>query len=63
MARVDTARKTLYHAGAAVAANYTVTLLAVAQGLLEGAGVERGYGMYRPSRHQRNQCRSPSHDQ
>jgi len=39
VARLDTGRKTLYHAGAAIASNYTVTLLALARDLLQQSGV------------------------
>jgi len=39
VARVDTARKLLYHAGAAIASNYTVTLLAAALDLFREAGI------------------------
>ena len=39
-ARIDTNQKTLYHAGAATAANYTVTLFAMACRMFEAAGVD-----------------------
>ena len=38
--RMNAGGKTLYHAGAAVAANYPVTLLALARDLFVGAGVD-----------------------
>lgn len=38
--RMNAGSKTLYHAGAAVAANYSVTLLALARDLFVGAGVD-----------------------
>jgi predicted short-subunit dehydrogenase-like oxidoreductase (DUF2520 family) len=40
VARIDTGHKTLYHAAAAIASNYTVTLLALARDLFTRAGVE-----------------------
>jgi predicted short-subunit dehydrogenase-like oxidoreductase (DUF2520 family) len=40
VARISTGSKTLYHAGAAVASNFTVTLLALARDLLVRAGVD-----------------------
>jgi predicted short-subunit dehydrogenase-like oxidoreductase (DUF2520 family) len=40
--RLETGKKILYHAGAAIASNYTVTLLAVARDLLVEAGVPAG---------------------
>lgn len=42
VARLETGKKILYHAGAAIASNYTVTLLAVARDLLVEAGVPEG---------------------
>jgi predicted short-subunit dehydrogenase-like oxidoreductase (DUF2520 family) len=42
VARLETGRKILYHAGAAIASNYTVTLLAIARDLFEESGVPRG---------------------
>jgi len=39
VARLDTAAKTRYHAAAAIASNYVTTLLALAQGLFEEAGI------------------------
>lgn len=39
VARLETEKKTLYHAGAAIASNYTVTLLALARDLFVQAGV------------------------
>ena len=41
VARVRTDGKVLYHAAAAIASNFTVTLLQVARDLFERAGVER----------------------
>ncbi|MFQ5844244.1 MAG: Rossmann-like and DUF2520 domain-containing protein, partial [Planctomycetota bacterium] len=38
-------RKTLYHAGAAVASNYLVTLLALARDLFTAAGVDEGVAL------------------
>jgi len=40
VARISTKGKTLYHAAAAIASNYTVTLLAIARDLFIEAGVE-----------------------
>ena len=40
VARIQTANKLLYHAGAAIASNYVVTLLAIARELFGDAGVE-----------------------
>jgi predicted short-subunit dehydrogenase-like oxidoreductase (DUF2520 family) len=40
VARIDASRKALYHAGAAIASNYTVTLLDWARRCLAAAGVE-----------------------
>jgi len=40
VARIATESKTLYHAGAAIASNYTVTLLALARELFVRAGVD-----------------------
>ena len=40
VARIDTDRKLLYHAGAAIACNSTVTLLAIARELFVQAGVD-----------------------
>ncbi len=45
VARLDTGKKILYHAGAAIASNYTVTLLAVARDLLVEAGVPAGVAL------------------
>jgi len=45
VARIATERKILYHAGAAIASNYTVTLLSVALELLGRAGVEGEPGL------------------
>lgn len=42
---IDTAAKTLYHAGAAIASNFTVTLLSIARDLFEEAGVEEEAGL------------------
>jgi len=42
VARLETGKKILYHAGAAIASNYTVTLLAVARDLFVKAGVPEG---------------------
>jgi predicted short-subunit dehydrogenase-like oxidoreductase (DUF2520 family) len=42
VARLETGKKTLYHAGAAIASNYTVTLLAIARDLFAKAGVPEG---------------------
>jgi len=40
VARLETGKKVLYHAGAAIASNYTVTLLSIARDLFAAAGVE-----------------------
>ncbi len=45
VARLDTRRKILYHAGAAIASNYTVTLLALARDLFVEAGVPAGVAL------------------
>lgn len=42
VARLETGKKILYHAGAAIASNYTVTLLALARDLFVEAGVREG---------------------
>ncbi len=42
VARLETGKKILYHAGAAIASNYTVTLLAIARDLFAEAGVREG---------------------
>jgi predicted short-subunit dehydrogenase-like oxidoreductase (DUF2520 family) len=43
--RIDTEAKTLYHAAAAVASNYTVTLLSVALRLFRRAGIDEERGL------------------
>jgi predicted short-subunit dehydrogenase-like oxidoreductase (DUF2520 family) len=45
VARLETGRKILYHAGAAIASNYTVTLLAVARDLFVESGVPAGVAL------------------
>jgi predicted short-subunit dehydrogenase-like oxidoreductase (DUF2520 family) len=45
VARLETGKKILYHAGAAIASNYTVTLLAIARGLFAEAGVPEGVAL------------------
>ncbi|HEX5138871.1 MAG TPA: DUF2520 domain-containing protein [Planctomycetota bacterium] len=45
VARLETGKKILYHAGAAIASNYTVTLLAVARDLFAEAGVPAGVAL------------------
>jgi predicted short-subunit dehydrogenase-like oxidoreductase (DUF2520 family) len=45
VARIATERKALYHAAAAIASNYTVTLLAVARDLFREAGVEEAHAL------------------
>ncbi|MFI5402109.1 MAG: Rossmann-like and DUF2520 domain-containing protein [Planctomycetota bacterium] len=45
VARLETGKKVLYHAGAAIASNYTVTLLAVARDLLVESGVPAGVAL------------------
>ena len=45
VARIATEEKTLYHAAAAIASNYTVTLLALARDLFTRAGVEPGLAL------------------
>jgi predicted short-subunit dehydrogenase-like oxidoreductase (DUF2520 family) len=45
VARLDTGKKILYHAGAAIASNYTVTLLAVARDLFVESGVPAGVAL------------------
>ncbi len=42
VARLETGKKILYQAGAAIASNYTVTLLAIARDLFVEAGVREG---------------------
>jgi predicted short-subunit dehydrogenase-like oxidoreductase (DUF2520 family) len=45
VARLETGKKILYHAGAAIASNYTVTLLALARDLFVEAGVPAGVAL------------------
>jgi predicted short-subunit dehydrogenase-like oxidoreductase (DUF2520 family) len=45
VARLETGKKILYHAGAAIASNYTVTLLALARDLFVEAGVPAGMAL------------------
>jgi len=45
VARLETGKKILYHAGAAIASNYTVTLLAIARDLFVEAGVPAGVAL------------------
>ncbi len=45
VARIGTDRKVLYHAGAAIASNYVVTLLGLAHELLTQAGVEEQHAL------------------
>ena len=45
VSRIATKDKLLYHAGAAIAANYSVTLLSAARDLFRKAGVEEGLAL------------------
>jgi len=45
VARLETGKKILYHAGAAIASNYSVTLLAVARDLFAESGVPAGVAL------------------